>query len=77
MGAHDYFYFVKYDPDINSALRDLREQEFRAGRLGASVLILGFCFHGWLIFLVALAVVTLVDFVMDFHFHRLEMIEQK
>jgi hypothetical protein len=32
MGAHAYFYFVDYNPDLNAALHALREREFRAGR---------------------------------------------
>lgn len=32
MGSHPYFYFTKYQPDINSALQALRQQEFEAGR---------------------------------------------
>ncbi len=32
MGAHPYWYFVKYDPDIGRALQTLREREFKAGR---------------------------------------------
>jgi hypothetical protein len=32
MGAHPYFYFVDYIPDLNAALQALREREFRAGR---------------------------------------------
>jgi hypothetical protein len=32
MGAVPYRYFVKYQPDINAALQELREREFRAGR---------------------------------------------
>lgn len=32
MGAHPYFYFVDYVPDLNAALQALREREFRAGR---------------------------------------------
>ena len=32
MGGHAWFYFVDYEPDINSALQKLREREFRAGR---------------------------------------------
>jgi hypothetical protein len=32
MGAHLYWYVVKYQPDVNAALQDLREREFRAGR---------------------------------------------
>src|SRR5438105_1781042 len=32
MGAEPYFYFVPYQADINAALHELREREFRAGR---------------------------------------------
>jgi hypothetical protein len=32
MGAEPYFYFVKYNPDINAALQELRDREFKAGR---------------------------------------------
>jgi len=32
MGAHPYWYFVKHEPDIDHALQQLREREFRAGR---------------------------------------------
>src|SRR5689334_5436452 len=32
MGAHGYWYRVKYRPDVDGALRELREREFRAGR---------------------------------------------
>lgn len=32
MGAHPYWYVVSYKPDIEAALHDLREREFRAGR---------------------------------------------
>jgi hypothetical protein len=32
MGAEPYWYIVKYNPDIKSALHELREREFRAGR---------------------------------------------
>lgn len=32
MGAHPYFYFVEYQPDIEAALQDLRQREFEAGR---------------------------------------------
>lgn len=32
MGGHAWFYFVDYEPDVNSALQKLREREFRAGR---------------------------------------------
>jgi hypothetical protein len=32
MGAHPYYYFVEYQPDIEAALQDLRQREFEAGR---------------------------------------------
>lgn len=32
MGAHFYYYFVPYQPNIEAALEALRQQEFRAGR---------------------------------------------
>src|SRR5262245_60329849 len=32
MGAHPYYYFVEYQPDIDAALQDLRQREFEAGR---------------------------------------------
>ena len=32
MGAEPYWYVVKYNPDIEAALQELREREFRAGR---------------------------------------------
>jgi hypothetical protein len=32
MGAEPYWYFVKYQRDVNAALQELREREFRAGR---------------------------------------------
>ncbi len=32
MGAEPYWYFEKYDGDVNAALQTLREREFRAGR---------------------------------------------
>jgi hypothetical protein len=32
MGAHPYYYFVEYEPDIDAALQDLRQREFEAGR---------------------------------------------
>jgi hypothetical protein len=32
MGAHPYYYFVKYQPDVEAALQDLRQREFQAGR---------------------------------------------
>lgn len=32
MGGHPYWYFVDYKVDINQALIELREREFKAGR---------------------------------------------
>ena len=32
MGSEPYYYFVKYDPDVNAALQELRAREFKAGR---------------------------------------------
>jgi hypothetical protein len=32
MGAHLWYYFVPYEPDVQKALDLLREREFRAGR---------------------------------------------
>src|SRR5258707_9516919 len=32
MGAHPYYYFIKYQTDIEAALQDLRQREFEAGR---------------------------------------------
>jgi hypothetical protein len=32
MGAHAYWYFVPYQKDLNKALQNLREREFKAGR---------------------------------------------
>lgn len=32
MGGDPYWYFVKYNKDINQALQELREREFKAGR---------------------------------------------
>jgi hypothetical protein len=32
VGAEPYFYFVKYQPNIDAALQGLRQREFRAGR---------------------------------------------
>src|SRR5262245_18769919 len=32
MGAEPYFYFTRYQPDIEAALQELRQQEFAAGR---------------------------------------------
>jgi hypothetical protein len=32
MGAHPYWYAVNYQPEVDEALDELREREFRAGR---------------------------------------------
>jgi hypothetical protein len=32
MGAHPYWYFMRYEEDVESALDKLRRQEFEAGR---------------------------------------------
>ena len=32
MGATPYSYYVKYQPNLQAALRDLRDREFKAGR---------------------------------------------
>src|SRR6185437_7195418 len=32
MGGHPWFYFARYDRDINAALITLRQREFEAGR---------------------------------------------
>ena len=32
MGAEPYYYFVKYNPDVDAALQELRDREFEAGR---------------------------------------------
>ena len=37
MGGHAWFYFVEFEPDVDAALRKLREREFRAGRYNPAV----------------------------------------
>lgn len=37
MGGHPWFYFVEYEPDVNAALRKLRQREFEAGRYNPAV----------------------------------------
>ena len=32
MGAHPYYYFVKHQSDVETALQELKEREFEAGR---------------------------------------------
>ena len=42
MGAHPYYYFVKYNPDVTAALQELREREFKAGRYNPVIPFLEF-----------------------------------
>jgi hypothetical protein len=42
MGAHPYWYFVKYKPDFNAALAELRQREFKAGRYNPVMPFLNF-----------------------------------
>jgi hypothetical protein len=42
MGAESYFYFVKYQPDVNAALQELRRREFQAGRYNPVIPFLEF-----------------------------------
>jgi hypothetical protein len=42
MGAESYWYVVKYNPDIDAALQELREREFRAGRYNPAMPFLSF-----------------------------------
>jgi hypothetical protein len=42
MGSEPYYYFVEYNPDIDAALQDLREREFRAGRYNPVMPHIGF-----------------------------------
>ena len=42
MGAEPYFYFVKYQTDLDKALQELRQQEFQAGRYNPAVNFLSF-----------------------------------
>jgi hypothetical protein len=39
MGAEPYWYFVKYQPDVNAALQELRRREFEAGRYFPAMLL--------------------------------------
>jgi small ligand-binding sensory domain FIST len=39
MGGNSWFYFVKYEKDINHALQQLKEREFRAGRYSPVILL--------------------------------------
>jgi hypothetical protein len=42
MGGQPYWYFVEYKPDIDGALQELREREFRAGRYNPVIPFLEF-----------------------------------
>jgi hypothetical protein len=42
MGAHPYWYTVKYRPEVDAALDDLREREFQAGRYNPVMPFIGF-----------------------------------
>jgi hypothetical protein len=44
VGSHPYFYFTKYEPDVNSALQSLRQQEFEAGRYSPAMSMINFTF---------------------------------
>ena len=41
MGAHPYWYFVKYQSNLQKALDELRDREFKAGRYNPESLTLG------------------------------------
>ena len=42
MGGHAYYYTVPYDGDLEQALDDLREREFRAGRYNPAMRLIDF-----------------------------------
>ena len=42
MGGHPYWYFVDYNSDVASALHDLREREFLAGRYNPAMPFIDF-----------------------------------
>lgn len=42
MGAHPYWYFTRYDADVDAALQKLRRQEFEAGRYNPVMRFIGF-----------------------------------
>ena len=42
MGAHPYWYFVKHQTNVQQALDQLREREFRAGRYNPVIPFLSF-----------------------------------
>lgn len=45
MGAHPYYYSVKYQPNVESALEELRQREFEAGRYNPVEPFLDFPIH--------------------------------
>ena len=45
MGAHPYYYFVEYQPDVEAALQELRQREFEAGRYNPVQPFLRFPLH--------------------------------
>ncbi|HZZ29372.1 MAG TPA: hypothetical protein VFE46_15350 [Pirellulales bacterium] len=42
MGGEPYWYFVKYKPDLDSVLQELRDREFQAGRYNPATPSLSF-----------------------------------
>src|SRR5215813_2102769 len=42
MGGEPYWYFVKYKPDLDSVLQELRAREFQAGRYNPVMPFLNF-----------------------------------
>jgi hypothetical protein len=42
MGAHPYWYVVKYRTDVGAVLQELRDREFRAGRYNPVIRFLDF-----------------------------------
>jgi hypothetical protein len=42
MGGEAYWYFVKYKPDLDSVLQELRQREFKAGRYNPATPFLHF-----------------------------------
>src|SRR6266568_1263911 len=45
MGAHPYYYSVKYQADVEAALQELRQREFEAGRYNPVEPFLEFPIH--------------------------------
>ena len=42
MGGEPYWYFVKYKPDLDAVLDELRQREFQAGRYNPAMPFLNF-----------------------------------